>query len=73
VAEVTSDLEVHRFMPSLQMQNGLTNGAIIRRVNHLIRSIYGGDRFVYGVAARKYDEAILAAPRHLAGITELPL
>ena len=73
VAEITSDLEVHCFMPSLQMKNGLANGAVIHRVNHLLRSIYGGDRFVYGDVARTYDDAILAVPRRLAGVIELPL
>ena len=55
------------------MQNGLANGAIIHRFNNPPRNIYGGDRYVYGDVARTYDEAILAAPRHLAGITEVPL
>ena len=73
VAEIISDLEVLRFMPSLQMQNGLANGAVIHRVSHLLRIIYGGDRSVYGDAARTYDDAILAVPRRLAGIIELPL
>ena len=70
VAEIISDLEVLRFMPSLQMQNGLANGAVIHRVNHLLRNIYGGDRSVYGDVARTYDEAVLAVPRRLAGVIE---
>ena len=61
VAEIISDLEVLRFMPSLQMQNGLANGAVIHRVNHLLRNIYGGDRSVYGDVARTYDDAILSS------------
>ena len=67
VAEIISDLEVLRFMPSPQMQNGLANGAVIHRVNYPFRNIYGGDRSVYGDVARTYDEAILAVPRRLAG------
>ena len=54
VAEIISDLEVLHFMPSLQMQNGLANGAVIHRVNHPLLFSSGEAR---AGAARTISEA----------------
>ena len=73
----------HRGMSSLQAQHCLATGAVQHRINHLLRTIPGGELADYGDIMAKYDAALLGLPRrfvrrlqlpdHAAGLIGLPL
>jgi hypothetical protein len=71
VNEVVADFEVLRFMPTYQLQNALANGALVHRINHLLRNVPGNED-IFSSAAQTYDEAVLAVPQRISGSFVLP-
>ena len=73
VKEVVLALETAALMPELQLQHCISAGSLIHRINHLLRNIPGGDRFLYQDIMIRYDTAVIDAARRVARQTMLPL
>jgi hypothetical protein len=72
VEEVIDSLQAASFMPELQLQHCLVSGSLIHRINHLLRNIPGGERLLFQDVMVQYDAAVLAVPRRLARLGEMP-
>ena len=72
VAEVEEDFEIIGRMSSLQAQLCLTTGSVQHRINHLLRTISGGEFAEYGDIMTRYDDALLRLPRRIARRIQLP-
>ena len=72
VAEVEEDFEIIGRMSSLQAQLCLTTGSVQHRINHLLRTIAGGELSEFGDVMARYDDALLRLPRRIARRLQLP-
>ena len=73
VEEVVVALETAALMPELQLQHCVSAGSLVHRINHLLRNIPGGDRFLYQEPMVRYDTAVIDVARRVARQTMLPL
>ena len=64
VTSILDDLDALAYMPSLQAQHLIATKSLVHRLNHLLRSIPGGELLFYQISAR-YDEAIFAIPQRI--------
>jgi len=72
VTEIEEDFEIIGRMSSLQAQLCLTAGSVQHRINHLLRTIPGGELTDFGDIMARYDDALLRLPRRIAQRVQLP-
>jgi hypothetical protein len=65
VDSIIDDLNALALMPSFQSQHLLTTKSVAHRINHLLRTIPGGETSLFGALELRYDDSLVLVPQRI--------